>query len=26
VSDNTDYQGYWETRGYDNDAKLPGSK
>ena len=26
VSDNADYQGYWETRGYDNDAKLPGSK
>jgi DMSO/TMAO reductase YedYZ molybdopterin-dependent catalytic subunit len=26
VSDNADFQGYWETRGYDNDAKLPGSK
>jgi DMSO/TMAO reductase YedYZ molybdopterin-dependent catalytic subunit len=26
VSDNTDYRGYWEQRGYDNDALLPGAK
>jgi DMSO/TMAO reductase YedYZ molybdopterin-dependent catalytic subunit len=26
VSDNGDYQGYWEQRGYDNDAKLPGAE
>jgi len=23
VSDNADYEGYWESRGYDNDADLP---
>jgi DMSO/TMAO reductase YedYZ molybdopterin-dependent catalytic subunit len=22
VSDNPDYKGYWESRGYDNDAGL----
>jgi len=26
VSENTDYRGYWEQRGYDNDALLPGAK
>jgi DMSO/TMAO reductase YedYZ molybdopterin-dependent catalytic subunit len=26
VSDNADYRGYWEQRGYDNDALLPGAK
>jgi DMSO/TMAO reductase YedYZ molybdopterin-dependent catalytic subunit len=26
VSDDPNYKGYWETRGYDNDAKLPGAK
>ena len=26
VSDDADYQGYWEKRGYDNDAELPGAK
>jgi DMSO/TMAO reductase YedYZ molybdopterin-dependent catalytic subunit len=26
VSNNADYRGYWEQRGYDNDANLPGSK
>ncbi len=26
VSDDPNYKGYWETRGYDNDAMLPGAK
>ena len=26
VSDNANYQGYWEQRGYDNSATLPGIK
>jgi len=26
VSSDADYQGYWESRGYDNDAKLPAQK
>lgn len=26
VSDDADYQGYWESRGYDNDATLPSAK
>ena len=26
VSDEPNYQGYWEKRGYDNDALLPGAK
>jgi len=26
VSNDANYQGYWEKRGYDNDAKLPGAK
>ncbi len=26
VSDDANYQGYWEKRGYDNDAKLPGAQ
>lgn len=26
VSDDTEFRGYWEQRGYDNDAKLPGAK
>jgi DMSO/TMAO reductase YedYZ molybdopterin-dependent catalytic subunit len=26
VSSNEDYRGYWEQRGYDNDALLPGAK
>jgi DMSO/TMAO reductase YedYZ molybdopterin-dependent catalytic subunit len=26
VSDDANYRGYWEQRGYDNDALLPGAK
>jgi DMSO/TMAO reductase YedYZ molybdopterin-dependent catalytic subunit len=26
VSDDANYKGYWETRGYDNGAALPGAK
>ena len=26
VSNDTDFQGYWESRGYDNDATLPSAK
>ena len=26
VSDDADYRGYWEQRGYDNSATLPGAK
>lgn len=26
VSDRTDFKGYWESRGYDNDATLPSAK
>jgi DMSO/TMAO reductase YedYZ molybdopterin-dependent catalytic subunit len=26
VSDNANFRGYWEQRGYDNDALLPGAK
>jgi len=26
ISDNANYQGYWEQRGYDNSATLPGVK
>lgn len=26
VSDDTDFRGYWESRGYDNDASLPSAR
>lgn len=26
VSDDADYEGYWESRGYDNDATLPSNR
>lgn len=26
VSDNTNFRGYWESRGYDNSATIPGAK